>query len=63
MATNREYVFELASHAKTTPTGGLCMAPHTGHGTITWVVGHKTGQMRHETPYSESVLFRAVFRT
>ena len=33
---------------------GLCfsllgLAPHTGHGTITGVGGHKTRQMRHET--------------
>jgi hypothetical protein len=27
----------------------MLMAPHTGHGTITGVGGHKTGQMRHET--------------
>ena len=39
------------------------LAQLTGHGTITWVAGYKTGQMRHETPYSESVLFKAVFRT
>lgn len=27
----------------------LFLAPHTGHGTITGVAGHKTRQMRHET--------------
>ncbi|AKM80533.1 MAG: hypothetical protein UW38_C0001G0688 [Candidatus Saccharibacteria bacterium GW2011_GWC2_44_17] len=25
------------------------LAPHTGHGTITWVAGHEMRQMRHKT--------------
>lgn len=37
------------------------MAPHTDHGTITEVAGRKTRQMRHETPYSESVSFKDSF--
>ena len=35
----------------------ILMAPLTGHGTITGVAEHKTGQMRHKPAYSESVSF------
>jgi hypothetical protein len=35
----------------------LGLAPHTGHGTITGVGGHKTGQMRHETHIFEMSRF------
>ena len=37
------------------------MAPHTGHGTIKGVVGHKTRQMRHETHIFEVSHLLMVF--
>jgi len=31
------------------PVTYILLAPHTGHGTITWVAGHEMRQMRHKT--------------
>ena len=41
--------------------GFFALAPHTGHGTITGVGGHKTRQMRHDTHIFEVSHLLTVF--